>query len=509
MKIDLNNLPANTDVLHQMIIDLINTLALKEAELELLKAKLYGKSSEKLTQQVADLEQQIEESEAAIAEVLPMLDNNAGPEDTQSEDRSATPAQQSTQQAKRKQLPEHLPRTDLMLNPDPQCPKCGGEDFRKISDDIAETLEYIPSSFKVIRHIRPRCVCLSCEQIVQAYPRSGGIDKGKAGPGLLAHILVQKYCNHLPFYRQREIYAREDIEISRSTMASWAGQSASLLSPLIAELKKYIFSASHLHGDDTPIKVLAPGMGKTKTGRIWVYVRDGRPYGDQSAPAVCYAYSPDRKGERPASHLENFTGIFHADAYGGYDKIYQQKDANNAAIITEAACWAHARRKFYEITVHNEQANVAYKILAAIGNIYSIEDDIRGLSADKRKEQRQKTSKALLDQLFIAMKKYRQDLPNKSATALAINYAVNNEVALRRFLADGKIEIDNNAAERALRSIALGRKNWLFAGSDRGGGTAANIYSLIETAKMNGVNPWRYLAKVLAVIQDYNSGLGK
>jgi hypothetical protein len=288
-------------------------------------------------------------------------------------------------------------------------------------------------------------------------------------------------------------------------MASWAGQSARLLAPLIEELKKYIFFASHLHGDDTPIKVLAPGTGKTKTGRIWVYVRDGRPYGDQSPPGVCYIYSPDRRGERPASHLENFTGVFHADAYGGYDKIYQQKDKNHEAIITEAGCWAHTRRKFYEITVHNEKANIAYKILEQIGNIYSIEEGIRGLSADKRKEQRQKRSKDLLDQLFIDMKKYRHDLPSKSATALAINYAVNNEIALRRFLEDGKIEIDNNAAERALRMIALGRKNWLFAGSDRGGETAADIYSLIETAKMNGINPWRYLAKVLQIIPDYNS----
>ena len=220
---------------------------------------------------------------------------------------------------------------------------------------------------------------------------------------------------------------------------------------------------------------------------------------------MCYFYSPDRKGERPAGHLENFTGVLHADAYGGYDKIYLQKDENNEAIITEAACWAHTRRKFYEITVHNEKANIAYNILEQLSVIYEIEDEIKGSAPDQRKEQRQERSKALVNQLFIDMKKYAKDIPNKSTTKLAINYALNNEVALKRFLEDGKIDIDNNAAERAMRVVAMGRKNWLFAGSDRGGETAADVYSLIETAKMNGVNPWRYLAKVLAVIGDHNS----
>ena len=328
-------------------------------------------------------------------------------------------------------------------------------EFRKIEDDIAETLEYVPSSFKVIRHIRPRCVCIGCEKIVQAYASSKAIDKGKAGSGLLAHILIQKYCNHLPIYRQHQIYLREGVEIAQSTMTGWASRCALLLQPLIDELKQEIFSAGYLHGDDTPVRVLAPGLGKTKTGRIWTYVRDGRPYGDITPPAVCYFYSPDRKSARPAEHLQSFNGVLHADAYSGYNRLYN--NTNPEAIITEAACWAHARRKFYEITVANDKANIALWVLEQISNIYKIEAAIKGLTPERRMEHRQEKTKALVDQLFIDLKKYRKDLPTKSTTAQAISYALNNEAALLRFLNDGKIEIDNNAAERAMRPIAIGR----------------------------------------------------
>lgn len=346
-------------------------------------------------------------------------------------------------------------------------------------------------------------VCIGCEKIVQAYASSKAIDKGKAGSGLLAHILIQKYCNHLPIYRQHQIYLREGVEIAQSTMTGWASRCALLLQPLIDELKQEIFSAGYLHGDDTPVRVLAPGLGKTKTGRIWTYVRDGRPYGDITPPAVCYFYSPDRKSARPAEHLQSFNGVLHADAYSGYNRLYN--NTNPEAIITEAACWAHARRKFYEITVANDKANIALWVLEQISNIYKIEAAIKGLTPERRMEHRQEKTKALVDQLFIDFKKYRKDLPTKSTTAQAISYALNNEAALLRFLNDGKIEIDNNAAERAMRPIAVGRKNWMFAGSDNGGHTAAGIYSLIETAKMNNINPFLYLQKVLNTIQDHNS----
>jgi transposase/predicted DNA-binding protein len=523
MKLDLNNLPTNPDLLHKIIKDLLEILlkereelSLKKAELALLKAKLYGKSSEKLKKQVNDLEQQIEESETQIAQQN--LDDNASDDnasdnnpgdsteslnikDSNAEANSDTKAKNKP---KRKPLPAHLPRKEVILNPDAKCPNCGLEDFRTISNDTSEILEYIPASFTVIKTIRPRCACKACEAIVQAPPKSGAIDKGLAGPGLLAHILVQKYCNHLPFYRQSEIYAREDIDLSRSSMASWAGRCARLLTPLIDELKKEIFASSHIHGDDTPIKVLAPGLGKTKTGRIWTYVRDGRAYGDTIPVAVCYFYSPDRKGERPALHLKDFTGVFHADAYGGYDQIYKL-DENDEAKILEAACWAHTRRKFYEITVNSDNANIAFETLDQISDIYKIEEEIKGLDPDSRQLERETRSKPLVDKLFMTWKKCYTSLPKKSATAQAINYAIKNEVALCRYLTDGKIQIDNNASERALRSVALGRKNWLFAGSDAGGETAAAIYSLIETAKLNDINPHSYLKNVLERIQDHNS----
>jgi transposase len=509
MILDLKNLPNDTALLHQIITDLVDALTreraeldLKKAELALIKAKLYGKSSEKLKKQAEELEQQIEEAESQLAQDLPNQAQDE-PEDDQSDEESVSSTTPKNK-PKRKKLPEHLERQEVMLNPDPKCASCGGEKFRTIGNDRSETLEYIPSSFKVISYTRPRCACRSCDTIVQSHPPSAAIDKGKAGPGLLAHIMVQKYCNHLPFYRQSQMYEREGIELSRSTMASWAGQISRLLKPVIEQLKIEIFASKVVHGDDTPIKVLAPGTGKTKTGRLWTYVRDGRNHGDQTPPAVCYFYSPDRKAERPASHLQGFSGVFQADAYGGYDQLYIC-DENNIAKILEAACWAHSRRKFYEVTVGTTNSNIAFRVLEQISEIYQIEEEIRGLGPDARKDARQARSKLLVVQLFADFKKSVTQLPAKSPTAKAINYCLNNQVALMRFLDDGRIEIDNNAAERAMRTVALGRKNWLFAGSDEGGETAADMYSLIETAKLNGINPWKDLATVLAVIQDYNS----
>jgi transposase len=521
MILDLKNLPIDTKLLHQIITDLVEKVTSLEDQLALLKAKRFGKSSEKLDKQINDLEHQIEESESlvALAGLIPDKDedNEEGIARGGGLDEEPSSQTQEKNRPKRKKLPEHLERTDEISNPDPKCPTCDSESFRKISDDISETLEYIPSSFKVIRHIRPRCVCINCETIVQAYPSSKAIDKGKAGPGLLAHILVQKYCNHLPLYRQSQIYEREGIDLSRSTMASWAGQCAILLQPLIEELKKAVFGGSQIHGDDTTVKVLAPGLGQTKTGRIWTYVRDGRPHGDTTTPpAVCYFYSPDRKGERPEAHLKDFTGVLHADAYSGYDKLYyttitttdkdgkkvsQTKESN----ITEAACWAHTRRKFYEVTQVSDKATIANETLERMASIYHIEEEIRGQLPEARLKERQARSKALVEELFTFWQRAIPKLPQKSQTAKAIAYAMNNKTALMRFLSNGKIEIDNNAAERSMRSIALGRKNYLFAGSDRGGETAANIYSLIETAKLNNINPWSYLNYVLKNIQDHNS----
>lgn len=498
MIIDLKNLPSEASVLQQIIVtlnaenrSLLTEVQSLKDQLALLKAKRFGKSSEKLDKKDKKFDEKLERQ---IAELEFRIEEN------ESENTETT---SDKQRPKRQKLPDHLPRIDVVLNPEAQCPECGGESFRRIADDISETLDFIPSSFKVVRHIRPRCACNACEKIVQAYAPSKAIDKGKAGAGLLSHILVQKYCNHLPFYRQSQIYEREGIDLARSTMAGWAGQCARLLKPLVDEINKSIFSSDQIHGDDTPVKVLAPGHGKTKTGRIWSYVRDGRPYGDSTPPAACYFYSPDRKGERPKEHLKDFAGTLHADAYAGYDQLYiSEKNPNST--IEEAACWAHTRRKFYEITVTNDKASIAIAVLDKIGKIYEIEERIRGLDPRERLEHRKRESKILVEKLFISFRKSYDKLPPKSTTAKAIMYALNNQTALMRFLDNGKIEIDNNAAERSMRTIALGRKNWLFAGSDYGGDTAACMYSIIETAKLNNINPWKYLKKVLEVIQDHN-----
>lgn len=450
-----------------------------EEEIALLKKQLFGKSSEKVVKAT--------QSKTEAVTVDNSTTNKEAIDD------------QDKKQPKRQKLPDHLPREQVTLDPPSICPECGGDKFRTIDQDTSEVLEYVPSTFKVIKYIRPRCVCIECEKIVQAYPPSLAISKGKAGSGLLAYVLIQKCCNHLPMYRQSQMYAREGIDLPRSTLSSWAIQCSTLLEPLVAELRKSIFSSSHIHGDDTTVRVLAPGTGKTKVGRIWTYVRDGRSYGDKNPPAACYFYSPDRKGERPREHLENFKGTLHADAYSGYDKLYENK------AIDEAACWAHTRRKFYEVTVASNNAKIAHATLDQMSKIYEIEASIKGLAPEDRLKARQEKSKKLVKDLFTDFKIAVTKLPKQSATRKAINYAINNRVALMRFLEDGKIQIDNNIAERAMRGIAVGRRNWLFAGSDDGGHTAANIYSLVETAKLNGINPQLYLARVLDIIQDYNS----
>lgn len=483
MKIDLDDLPTDVPSLQHMVKDLALTVMTLTKKLAALRAKTHRSSSEKRQKDMEALEYQLEETEALLTKVGASID-------------------QEKDQPKRKPLPDDLPRTEVVLAPDPICPSCGGTAFRTISDDLSEVLDYVPSSFKVIRYVRPRCACFSCETIVQAYPQSKGIDKGKAGSGLLAHVLIQKYQDHLPFYRQSVIYDREGIDLPRSTLSRWAVSCTALLTPLIEAIKTFVFQGTHIHGDDTPIKVLAPGLGQTKTGRIWTYVRDGRAHGDDVPPAVCYFYSPDRKGARPQEHLKDFQGVFHADAYSGYDALYQPKDAKDSP-VSEAACWAHTRRKFYDVTLMTDKAVVATSVLDTIAEIYKIEQDIRGQPPPERHQQRQMRSKPLVDSLFQLLLTYKNQVPLKSLTGQGVAYALKNRIALERFLDDGKIEIDNNAAERAIRSIALGRKNWLFAGSDTGGEAAAGLYTILETLKMNNINPQAYLTKVFDVIQDY------
>jgi hypothetical protein len=313
---------------------------------------------------------------------------------------------------------------------------------------------------------------------------------------LLAHVLVSKYADHLPLYRQAQIYAREGVELDRSTLADWVGGSAALLDPLIEALSRYVFGAEKLHADDTPVPVLDPGRGTTKTGRLWSYVRDDRPGASSDAPAVLFRYSPDRKGERPQLHLKTFSGILQADGYAGFDQLYAGER------ILEAGCWAHVRRKFYDFHAAHGSP-MAAEALTRIGALYAIESEVRNKPSDERRCARQARAGPLLEELKDWLEASLSKLSKKSELAVAIRYALTRWVALTRYRDDGRIEIDNNAAERALRAVALGRKNYLFAGSDAGGERAAAIYSLIGTAKLNDLDPEAYLRHVLERIAEH------
>jgi transposase len=368
--------------------------------------------------------------------------------------------------------------------------------LHKLGEDVSEILERVPATYKVIRHVRVKMACTKCDVIVQAPAPSRPIERGIAGPALLAHVLVSKFSDHLPLYRQSEIFAREGIELDRSTLADWVGNASHLMAPLVEATRKHVLTATKIHADDTPIPVLAPGMGKTRTARLWTYVRDDRPAGLDTPPAVWFAYSPDRKGEHPRQHLSAFTGILQADGYAGFHHLYE------GGKIHEAACWAHVRRKLYDIQVATNSA-IATEAVERIGVLYEIEREVRGKPAALRCDVRQDRARPLIDELHEWFNKMLARLSRKSDTALAIRYALARWRALTRYLEDGRIEIDNSAAERALRAVALGRKNYLFCGSDAGGQAAAAIYSLIGTAKLNGIDPELYLQRVLEMIADF------
>jgi transposase len=487
------DLPNDVEALKGLVIEHSTALAAAEAmvicqklelekmrfEIACLKRMKYGRSSEQLDARILQMQLTLEDLEASLAEIPEAL---------------RPPAKEPPGKPVRRALPAHLPRQEILHESSCSCPACGAE-LRRLGEDVSEMLEYVPGRYQVIRHVRPKYSCGTCQKIVQAAAPSRPIARGLAGPALLAHVLVSKYADHLPLYRQSQIYAREGLELDRSTLADWVGGASELLEPLIAALGRYVLTGQKIHGDDTPVPVLCPGRGTTKQGRLWTYVRDDRPAGSSEPPAVLFRYSPDRKGERPQGHLRSFTGVLQADAYAGFDRLYGER-------IQEAACWAHVRRKFYDIHVAHASP-IAADALDRIGRLYGIETEIRGKPPDERRNVRQARAGPELEALRAWLHTTVTTLSKKSELAAAIRYALTHWVALTRYRDDGRLEIDNNAAERALRAVALGRKNWLFAGSDDGGERAAAIYTLLGTAKLNDLNPEGYLRYVLERIADH------
>ena len=493
MPLSPDQLPDDPQALKQIIAAMAQDAIAAQAEIAKLRFQLaryrraeFGRSSEKLAHEAEQLELAIEALEADQAELLATASPSVA---------TVIEGAVEAQKPARRPLPEQLPREDVLHAAPCTCPTCGGR-LRRIGEDITETLDYVPGRFKVIRHIREKLSCRSCDNVIAAPAPDHAIARGRAGAGLLAHIVVSKYDDHLPLYRQAEIFARQGINLETSTLSGWVGATSAALAPLIDALAADVMASDTLHVDDTPVPVLAPGTGKTKTGRLWTYVRDERPFAGTRPPAALFFYSPDRKGEHPQAHLKEFRGTIHADGYAGFNELFASDR------IFEAACWAHVRRKFFDVYTANGSP-IAKEALERIGRLYQVEKEINGRVPDHRRRERQKRSKPIAAALAAWADEIRRNLSRKSELAAAFRYMRARWTALMRCFDDGRLALDNNPAERALRCIAIGRKNYLFAGSDAGGRRAAAMYSLIESAKLNGVNPQHYLADVLTRIADH------
>jgi transposase len=462
-----------------------------KAQLAKLRRVQFGRSSEKLDTQIEQLELMLEDLEEGEAV------------------RTAPPARRAPDQRReprqpvRRPLPDHLPREEIVHHPGSVCPGCGGTRFSKLGEDVTEVLEKIPARLKVIRHIRPKLSCRCCERIVQAPAPDLPIERGRPGPGLVANVVVSKYLDGLPLYRQSAILAREGIEIERATLADWVGHAAWWVKPLAELIGAHVMAAPIIHTDDTPIAVLAPGNGKTRTGRLWTYMVDQRPWQGGRAPAAYYRFSPDRRGERPRDHLAGFRGVIQADAFSGYQALTRptsnpsaKGSTGRAPPLIHAACWAHARRKLYDV-FESTRSPIAEEALKRIGELYRIEAEITGQPAETRLAARQNRAVVILDALRDWLVAQRRRLSSKNALAKAIQYALSRWDALTCYVGDGRLAIDNNAAERALRGIAITRKNFLFLGSEAGGERAALLYTVLESAKLNGLDPQTWLSDVI------------
>jgi transposase len=479
------------------------SVQLRTLEIEKLKFQIarlrrmqFGRSSERITRQIEQLELQLEELETGEAEESAHAAADDRPE----------PIRQRTK-PKRKPLPDHLPRQEIVHQPGAdgacRCPDCGAG-MAKLGEDVTEVLDYVPGRFQVIRHVRPKYACKACDAITQAPAPAMPTPRGRATPAMLAHLLVSKYCDHLPLYRQSEIYARDGLDLDRSTLCDWVGQAVWLLQPIVEGIRRHVFAAGKIHGDDTTVPVLSPGLGRTKTGRLWVYVRDDRPFCGQAPPAAAYFFSPDRRGEHPARHLAAFAGFLQADGYAGFEALYDPRITDRGlpadAAITEVACWAHCRRKYFDVW-DAKKSPVAKEAIDRIAAFYLIEDKARFAPPAERLMHRTETA-PLLASFFEWADKIVTKLSAKSELAEAFRYTIKRRGALSRFLTNAHLEIDNNIAENAMRGIALGRKNYLFAGSDAGGERAAAVYSIMQTAKLNDINPEHCLRDTLTRIAE-------
>lgn len=478
-------LPSNPDDLRDFAARLLTDLKYRDLKIAKLEHQLaglrrdrFGSSSEALDQ----LQLSLEDEEIAAA--------------SEGADQAGKPDADKTAKGKpkRKPLPDHLSRNEEVLSPGDTCGNCGGS-LNALGEDVTEELEYIPGRFVVNRIVRPRMVCSCCDRFHQAPLPSRPIERGRPGPGLLAHVLTAKYADHLPLYRQSQIFEREGIDLDRSTLAGWVGQSAVLLEPLAEAIGRHVLQGQAIFADDTPVKMQALGTGKTRTARLWVYARDERPWAGPAPPAAWYRFSVDRKGQHPVDHLSGFKGWIHADGYAGYNDLY-------CGDVDEVACMAHIRRKFVDV-VKAQGSDIAEEAIRRIASLYAIEKQIRGSPPAERARIRQVEAKPLLDDLDQWLKLQLPKISGKTPLAAAIRYAVTRLKRLRPYLENGFLEIDNNVAERAMRGIALGRKNYLFMGSEGGGKSAAIIYTLIETAKLNNVDPEAWLTDVLARIADH------
>jgi transposase len=463
-----------------------------------MKRERFGPRSERSQRLLDQMELQLEELAAA-----------AGEDEVKAEAAAVRVQGFTRGPATRRNFPAHLPRRRIVHPAPMSCPCCGGSKLSKIGEDITETLDVVPRQWFVTQHVREKFSCRSCEKITQPPAPFHVIARGFAGPSLLAMILVEKYANHQPLNRQSEQYEREGIALSLSTMADHVGACAATLMPLYELIKAHVFAAQRIHGDDTTVPVLA--KIKTRTGRLWTYVRDDQPFGGRDPPAAVFFYSADRAGIHPQRHLAGYSGILLADAYAGFNAIYEGD--RKPGPITEAACWAHSRRKFFELADIASKARdrkpttispMALEAVRKIDAIFMAERSINGLPPDARLAGRRTDIAPLVRELMAWMTRERAKLSRHNEVAKAMDYMLRRIDAFTRFLDDGRICLSNNAAERAMRGIALGRKAWLFAGSDRGGERAAVMFTLIYTAKLNGIDPRAWLADVLARIADHN-----